>query len=100
SLLNDSDAMSAQFKERVRTAKAWLDSKLANRKGIVVFDVAGWGDATGHFTLWDGSRLAYAEHHDDPTNNDYYFWLTQLNQDSSGRKFLVQVISVKFWELK
>ena len=26
--------------------------------GIVVFDVPGWSDATGHATLWNGSRAA------------------------------------------
>jgi hypothetical protein len=28
---------------------------LLGRKGIVLFEVAGWGDASGHATLWDGS---------------------------------------------
>lgn len=101
-LIGDSDAMSVQFKERVTRAKAWLDVKLAGRKGIVVFEVSGWGDASGHFTLWNGSTrtLAYAASHDNPENNMYYFWLTSLDALDDGTKFLVQVISVKFWELK
>jgi hypothetical protein len=101
-LIGDSGAMSTQFKERVKLAKAWLDAKLADRKGIVVFDVSGWGDASGHFTLWNGAAktLAYAEPHDNPENNMYYFWLTSLEELDDGTKFLVQVVSVKFWELK
>ncbi len=27
----------------------------ANRKGVIHFDVRVWADATGHFTLWDGT---------------------------------------------
>lgn len=102
SLLNDSAAMSAKFKERVRIAQAWLDTKLAGRSGIVVFNVTGWGDASGHFTLWDGNakNLAYATSHDNPENNLYYFWLTQFSEDANGNKRIVQVTSVKFWELK
>jgi len=101
-LINDSSAMAVQFKKRVAQAQAWLDMKLANRKGIVVFDVAGWGDASGHFTLWDGvsKKLAYASPHDNPENQFYYFWLTELRAREDGSKYLVQVISVKFWELK
>lgn len=98
SILDDNEAMSRQFKERVRQAEAWLTSKLSGRNGIVVFDVSGWGDASGHFTLWDGSAktLAYADPHDDPTNNLYYFWLTELRQPKS----IVQTTKVRFWELK
>ncbi|WP_440967266.1 T6SS effector amidase Tae4 family protein [Massilia sp. GER05] len=98
SLLDDNAAMSKQFKERVRQAEAWLTSKLSGRNGIVVFDVSGWRDASGHFTLWDGTTttLAYADPHDDPTNNLYYFWLTELRESKS----IVQTTKVRFWELK
>jgi hypothetical protein len=30
-------------------------SKFAGMKGIIHFDVQGWTDATGHFTVWDGT---------------------------------------------
>jgi hypothetical protein len=102
SLIADSAAMTVQFKKRVAQAQAWLDTKLANRKGIVVFDVTGWGNATGHFTLWNGASktLAYAAPHDNPQDNFYYFWLTELREKKDGSKYLIQVVSVKFWELK
>lgn len=101
SLAGDIEAMKPLYFARRKKAQAWLDTKLAGRKGIVVFGVAGWGDATGHFTLWDGSELAYAEEHDNPDNNRYYFWLTVPGEDEdTGEKFLAQVVSVKFWELK
>lgn len=101
-LIGNPSAMSAQFKSRVAQAKAWLDDKLAGRNGIVVFDVTGWGNATGHFTLWNGVEmtLAYAAPHDNPNNNEYYFWLTELREKQDGSEYLVQVVSVKFWELK
>ncbi len=31
-------------------------SKLKGRRGIIVFEVRGWLDATGHADLWDGSK--------------------------------------------
>ena len=56
-------------------------------------------DATGHFTLWDGSakKLAFAVNHDDSKKNSYYFWLTIVDDD---RTYLEQVSRVRFWELK
>ncbi len=35
-------------------------SKFNAKNGIICFDVEGWADATGHFTLWDGSNLLYS----------------------------------------
>lgn len=29
--------------------------KLARKKGIILFEVSGWGDAAGHATLWNGT---------------------------------------------
>lgn len=31
---------------------------LKGKKGIVLFDVGGWSNATGHATLWDGSNCS------------------------------------------
>ncbi|QGZ39158.1 type VI secretion system (T6SS) effector Tae4 (amidase) [Pseudoduganella flava] len=97
SMFGDNAAMGAQFKQRVALAQDFLDKKLAGRNGIVVFEVAGWGDASGHFTLWDGGakQLAYATDHDDASKNTYYFWLTMLAGDK-----VIQTTKVKFWELK
>lgn len=102
SMIKDVPAMQEKYKERRALAQAWLDTKLAGRSGIVVFNVTGWGDASGHFTLWDGKAksLAYATGHDSSANNTYYFWLTQLQEDENGKQWLVQVSSIKFWELK
>lgn len=30
------------------------------REGIIMFDVDGWSDATGHFDLWNGGRCRHA----------------------------------------
>jgi hypothetical protein len=100
--LDDDAALRTQTQERIRQAKAWLASKLNGRNGIVVFDVAGWGDASGHFTLWDGNAktLAYATPHDDPTNDLYYFWLTEVREQIGLKVAIVQTTQVRFWELK
>lgn len=37
----------------------------AGKKGIILFEVNGWIDATGHVTLWDGNTCMY--------NDDCYF---------------------------
>lgn len=34
-------------------------TKLSGRKGIIVFEVTGWSDATGHADLWDGSKCLW-----------------------------------------
>ena len=34
-------------------------SALNGRKGIIVFEVSGWSDATGHADLWDGSKCLW-----------------------------------------
>src|SRR5438128_1616136 len=40
------------------------NSSISGKKGIIAFDVEGWEDASGHFTLWDGAQLAYTGGHD------------------------------------
>lgn len=94
--------MSKLFKTRVKEGQAFIDTKLGSKSGIVAFDVTGWDDASGHFTLWDGStkKLAYADGHDQPENNSYYFWLTNLIEEAGKKSRLIQVVKVKFWELK
>ena len=40
------------------TAKGVIDNTpIIKQRGIIAFDVAGWDDASGHFTLWDGEQL-------------------------------------------
>lgn len=87
-------------------AQQFIDMHLKGKQGIVMFRTKGWLDSAGHFTLWDGikNELAYAEHHDDPLDNDpldkaeYYFWLTSTYPGGLGA--LVQVTHIQFWELK
>jgi len=33
-------------------------SDFAKRKGIIVFNVSGWSDASGHVSLWDGNKCS------------------------------------------
>lgn len=31
--------------------------ELKGKKGIIIFEIKGWNDATGHADLWDGSKV-------------------------------------------
>lgn len=77
--------------------------KLKNLKGIIMFKVSGWSDASGHFTLWDGSHLIYPgdNRHDDPNSNLYYFHLKEERYDSVHKKtIIIQTDEIKLWQLK
>lgn len=56
-------------------------SQLNNKKGILVFTISGWGDATGHVTLWNGNDCG----------DRCYFTHTQQG---------VTTQQIQFWELK
>jgi hypothetical protein len=42
------------------------------KSGIIMFDVQGWSDATGHFDLWNGSAARYSEYFDKASK--IYLW--------------------------
>ncbi|HEX5752995.1 MAG TPA: type VI secretion system amidase effector protein Tae4 [Archangium sp.] len=91
-----------EYLARQKLAQDTLLSKISNKNGIVVFNVTGWSDATGHFTLWEGAtqNLLYVGANTaekNPTSPEYYFWLVKPSDD--GKK-LVETTSVSFWELK
>lgn len=37
-------------------------SAFIGQRGVIVFEVTGWSDATGHVDLWDGTMPAHAEY--------------------------------------
>jgi hypothetical protein len=37
-------------------------SELAGKKGIIIFVVTGWSDATGHADLWDGKQCVGSDY--------------------------------------
>ena len=39
-------------------------SSFNGKRGIICFEVKGWTDATGHFSLWNGSSVLYDGGHD------------------------------------
>lgn len=102
SKINDTEYLTKEFKLRVAQAEEFIEKKVGAKSGIVVFEVSGWTDATGHFTLWDSSekKLLYAPGHDSPSDNKYYFWLTMIAEDKDKNKKIIQTTKVKFWELK
>lgn len=71
--------------------------KLSKLKGIVMFKVSGWGNASGHFTLWDGKNLIYpgGSQHNDPSSEFYYF---NMKYEQNGK--IIQTDIIKLWELK
>lgn len=77
-------------------------NKIANKKGIIVFEVSGWGNASGHFTLWDGTNLVYVGdlRHNDNTLLNYYFWYAEWRENSNGIIKAIQTTKIIWWELK
>ncbi|MCR9161570.1 MAG: type VI secretion system amidase effector protein Tae4 [Nannocystaceae bacterium] len=45
------------------------------KKGVIMFDVRGWSDATGHFDIWDGRNCAGSEYFDKA--HAVHLWLCQ-----------------------
>jgi hypothetical protein len=88
---------SKELDERVKYVKENFLNKIKGKHGIVVFEVSGWSDASGHFTLWDGANLVYVGpgEHNNPATWEYYFWLLRV----SGGK-IIQTKKIIFWELK
>lgn len=78
--------------------------QIRHKKGIIVFEVEGWNNASGHFTLWDGINLAYvgSGDHNTPGSKEYYFWfIREIPYFDNGFKFkIAQTTKILFWELK
>lgn len=49
-----------------------LRQKVWGKKGVILFVVNGWQDATGHFDLWDGEKPAHEEYFD--KSSDVFLW--------------------------
>jgi hypothetical protein len=49
-----------------------LRDAVAGHKGIIVFIVKTWTDATGHVDLWDGQSVKFEEHFFEAS--DVYLW--------------------------
>ena len=47
-------------------------SSVEGKTGLIMFDVTGWSDATGHFDLWDGSACRGSDYFDKAS--DVYLW--------------------------
>lgn len=86
--------------KKVISTTEWAN--LRKTKGVIVFDVSGWDDATGHFTLWDTQHLIYpgGPEHDDPTSPRYYFSMLDLKINKKNELDFVQTNRIRVWELK
>lgn len=50
------------LESRVRPAD--IRGDVSGEKGVILFEVSGWSDATGHFDLWDGKQCAHQGYFD------------------------------------
>lgn len=64
---------------RVSEFKVYLENRFGpaekfggGQKGIIMFNVSSWSDATGHFDLWDGTTCAHECYFD--LSNSTYIW--------------------------
>lgn len=61
-----------EFGKPDKTVRSPKPSDFANMKGIIVVKGRGWGNATGHVTLWDGRKCADSCHlMHDPDNGPF-----------------------------
>lgn len=99
-----SDTRSTEAKQRIKEVETQLLPKIKGKKGIIVFDVKGWSNASGHFTLWDGKNLAYVGpgDHNNPASIEYYFWFMREDIYFKGgfKTRVTQTTDITFWELK
>lgn len=54
-----------------------VHSQLMGKTGIIIFDISGWSDATGHVTLWNGSTCGdscYFNPNPPARTNRVIFW--------------------------
>ena len=89
----------SQLARRAQQTNLEFISKIKGRNGVVVFEVSGWSDATGHFTLWDGEaeNLMYVGENsleNNSTSPSYYFWMVPFDGTNGCTK------RITFWELK
>ncbi len=47
-------------------------NRLKGKRGIIIFEVSGWTDATGHADLWNGSECVGSDYSDKSSN--ILFW--------------------------
>lgn len=50
-------------------------SAVQGKKGVIMFDVRGWSDATGHFDIWDGTSCAGSEYFAEA--HAVYLWICE-----------------------
>jgi hypothetical protein len=100
----------AVLDERIEAGKNFVN-KISNERGIIAFNVEGWGDASGHFTLWNGQKLLFVDNpiergsHNDLNSSEYYFWFYRIvygkqNPHALPKWIFQRTNTVNFWALK
>jgi hypothetical protein len=61
------------FKKKIGVERGVDKTPLLGLKGVIMFDTAGaWGDASGHFDLWDGQAMVESSHANPATTEKYF----------------------------
>lgn len=84
-------------KKETLSSDEWV--KIKEMNGIISFDVSGWGDASGHFTLWDGENetLLYATGARGDKEEPQYYYFSMHYVDKNK---IIQTNRIRIWELK
>jgi len=64
--------LSEKYGNPEKLTPAEHEEKLQDRKGIIIYEVNGWADATGHADLWDGNKCVYQGY--GSVSHNVYFW--------------------------
>lgn len=84
------------YKQAVSESK----DPFAGKTGIIAWHVHGWTDATGHFTLWDGTNGLYEG------GEDYFKDFPRQAKDASGQllfhkdgsPWMIWETGIDFWQ--
>ena len=63
-----------------------------NKRGIIAWHISGWFDATGHFTLWDGTRGLYTG------GEDYFNDFPKYALLPNGKTRTIEETGADLWE--
>lgn len=97
-LSSTSSYVHTELDERLEFVKTNVLSNIEDKNGIIVFEVRGWSNATGHFTLWEGAGrglLYSSDVENNPNSPSYYFWMVPNDIDNTTGL----TTKISFWEL-
>ncbi len=64
--------LSENYGKGLNVSPSEYKKKLSGKKGIIIFEVTGWSDATGHADLWNGKECVGSDYGGKASN--ILFW--------------------------